>query len=139
MTALFDTALPEGLDAVFEVGGDATVNRLGVRRARAGHLVDAYPAGTHDRELLVEGSPAPAEVARVTAQILAGDTRCRRVVLPVPEGDVDVISWAEDAGFRYVVDVETRTGGTSLLVTEPEWVLAQPQILEDIPLAPLKE
>jgi hypothetical protein len=56
------------------------------------------------------------------------------VVLPVPELDLDAIGWAEDAGFRYVIDVETISGGYSLLVTEPQWVLDQPAILEDIPL-----
>jgi hypothetical protein len=50
------------------------------------------------------------------------------------EQDLDAIAWAERAGFRFVVDVETRSGGYSLLVVEPDWVLAQPHILEDIPL-----
>lgn len=128
-------ALPEGLDAVFETT-DATGahTRIGVRRARAGELVDAYPAGTHDRELLFQGRPQPAELARVTAEVLASDPRCRRVVIALPELDLDAIAWAEEGGFRYVVDVETRSGGFSLLVTEPDWVLAQPHILDEIPL-----
>jgi hypothetical protein len=108
--------------------------RIGVRYARAGELVDAYPAGTHDRELAIEGDPTPTAVAELTTRVLADDGRCRRVVLPVPEQDLAAIAWAEEAGFRYVVDVETRSGGYSLLVTEPEWVLEQPHILEDIPL-----
>lgn len=134
MTVHFATALPAGLDASLDVDGAAEINRIGVRRARAGDLVDAYPSGTHDRELLVEGSPSAAELARVTGEILAGDARCRRVVLAVPEQDLGAIAWAEDAGYRYVVDVETRSGEWSLLVTEPDWVLEQPVILEDIPL-----
>lgn len=127
--------LPDGLELLTELpsssGGRA---RAGVRRARTGDLVDAYPAGTHDRELLVEGDPTPAATAALTQRVLAADPRCRRVVLPVPELDHDAIAWAEDAGFRYVVDVDTRSGGYSLLVTEPDWVLAQPHVLDDIPL-----
>jgi hypothetical protein len=134
MTAYFDLPLPDALESVFDVRGDAPTNRIGVRRSRAGELVDAYPAGTHDRELVVHGSPSADEVARITAQVLTEDTRCRRVVLAVREQDLDAIGWAESAGFRYVIDVETRSGGSSLLVTEPTWVLLQPQILEDIPL-----
>ncbi|ALJ21791.1 hypothetical protein AOA12_18580 [Microbacterium sp. No. 7] len=123
------------MDAVFETRDAAgAATRIGVRHARAGELVDAYPAGTHDRELLVEGRPAPAELARVAADVLAADERCRRVVIAVAEGDLGAIGWAEDGGFRFVVDVETRSGGFSLLVTEPDWVLAQPHILDEIPL-----
>ncbi|KJL26607.1 hypothetical protein RL72_00939 [Microbacterium azadirachtae] len=136
MTAQVPThTLPDGLEIVIDVTGrDGGTARLGIRRARAGELVDAYPAGTHDRELLVEGSPAPSAVAEFAAHVLAQDARCRRIVLPVPERDLDAIAWAEDAGFRYVVDIETRSGGWSLLVIEPDWVLAQPHVLEDIPL-----
>jgi hypothetical protein len=66
--------------------------------------------------------------------VLDSDPRCRRVVLAVPERDLEAIGWAEDAGFRFVVDVETRAGAHSLLVVEPDWVLAQPNALEDIPI-----
>lgn len=136
MTAPFPgSALPPDLDEVVEVASARTGRaRLGVRRARSGELADAYPAGTHDRELLVEGDPTPAAMAEFTAAVLRGDTRCRRVVLPVPEGDIVAVGWAEDSGFRYVVDVETRSGAFSLLVAEPDWVIAQPHVLEDIPL-----
>jgi hypothetical protein len=127
--------LPAGLEMVADVAGvGGAVARIGIRRARSGDLVEAYPAGTHDREILIEGSPAPTAVAELTMQLLAADPRCRRVVLPVPESDLDTIAWAEDAGFRFVVNVETRNGEYALLVTEPDWVLAQPHILEDIPL-----
>jgi hypothetical protein len=125
----------EGLDAVISVASaSGATARIGIRHARAGELVDAYPAGTHDRELIVEGDPTPSAVSEVTYQVFGEDSRCRRVVMPVPEGDIEAIGWAEDAGFRYVVDVQTRSGDYSLLVAEPEWVLAQPHILGDIPL-----
>jgi hypothetical protein len=112
-------------------GGSAL---LGIRAARAGDLVDAYPAGTHDLELAVSGEPQLQAVRDLVALSLARDPRCRRIVLAVPEGDLEAISWAEDAGFRFVVDVETRSGAHSLLVVEPQWVLAQPSALEDIPI-----
>ncbi|MFV0373925.1 hypothetical protein [Microbacterium sp.] len=108
--------------------------RIGVRPVRLGDLVDSYPAGAHDQELFVEGRPPAAAVADFTASVLARDERCRRIVLPVSEQDLDAIAWAEDAGFRYVVDVDTRAGAFSLLVTEPDWVRDQPQILDEIPL-----
>lgn len=116
------------------VGSDGEAAVIRARRARLGEFVDAYPAGAHDVELLVTGRPAPADVARAASDVLAADERCRRVVLAVPEGDIPAIAWAEDAGFRYVVDVEVRSGAYALTVVEPEWVLAQPHILEDIPL-----
>ncbi|MBK0422026.1 hypothetical protein JD292_08060 [Leucobacter sp. CSA2] len=115
-------------------GIDGARSELGYRRSRGGHLRDAYPSGTHDLELGFSGAPDPRAVADYTAALLRADERCRRVVLAVPELDLDAISWAEDAGYRYVIDVETVTGGHSLLVTEPQWVIDQPAILEDIPL-----
>lgn len=127
--------VPSSSDGVVVVPGtDGEPARIQVRRAREGELALAYPAGTHDRELVVEGSPSPAAVAGLAAAILAADERCRRVVLPVPEQDLPAIAWAEEAGFRYVVDVETRAGSFSLLVVEPGWVLEQPHVLADIPL-----
>lgn len=114
------------------VGGGTA--RLAIRSARAGDLVDAYPAGTHDKELAIDGDPQPQAVRDYVAEVLQADPLCRRVVLAVPEGDLDAIAWAEDAGFRYVVNVETRVAARSLLVVEPDWVLSQPHALEDIPI-----
>jgi hypothetical protein len=108
--------------------------RIGIRYARSGDLVDAYPAGTSDRELAIDGQPTGEALHAVVAAILEGDPHCRRVVLPVPEDDLEAIGWAEAAGFRFVVNAETRTGGYSLLVVEPDWVLEQPHALEDIPI-----
>lgn len=121
-----------GIEEVVGVGGVASA--LANRRARTGELREAYPSGTHDIELRYAGQPEPTAMASYTADLLESDPRCRRVVLAVPELDLDVIAWAEDAGFRYVIDVETHAGAVSLLVTEPQWVLDQPAILEDIPL-----
>jgi hypothetical protein len=116
------------------MGDDGTSARIATRRARSGDLVDAYPAGAHDIEIVVEGRPAPGVLAETAGSALAADPRCRRIVIAVPELDLDAITWSEDAGFRFVVHVETRSGAFSLLVLEPDWVLAQPHILDDIPL-----
>jgi hypothetical protein len=127
--------LDDDFDGVRETPSrDGQPARIGHRRARAGELRDAYPSGTHDLELRYEGAPDAAFVASYTAELLRAEPRCRRVVLPVPERDIAEIGWAEDAGYRYVIDVETISGGYSLLVTEPQWVIDQPAILEDIPL-----
>jgi len=114
-----------------EIGSSA---RLGIRYARSGDLVDAYPAGTHDLELAVDGRPTEQAVRDFVSEALTADPLSRRVVLPVPERDLDILGWAENAGFRFVVSVETRVGEYSLLVVEPDWVIAQPQALEDIPV-----
>ncbi|MFA7498738.1 MAG: hypothetical protein WCY76_08620 [Leucobacter sp.] len=121
-----------GIETV--AGIDGVCSSLGYRRARAGELRDAYPSGTHDIEIGYTGLPEPAAVAEYTASLLRADPRCRRVVVAVPELDLEAIGWAEDAGYRYVIDVETALGEHSLLVTEPQWVIDQPAILEDIPL-----
>jgi hypothetical protein len=113
---------------------DGGTARLGIRPARAGDLVDAYPSGADDKQLVIEGEPQLQAVRDYVAAVLDNDPRCRRVVLAVPERDLEAIAWAEDAGFRFVVDVETRVGAHSLLVVEPDWVLAQPHALEDIPI-----
>lgn len=126
--------LPEGFQPHEVQSVDGGRARLGIRFARAGELVDAYPAGILDREINVEGNPPSSALARFTEAILAADPRCRRVVFAVPERDLDAISWSEAAGYRHVVDVETRSGAYSLLVSEPEWVLEQPHALDDIPL-----
>lgn len=127
----FSEVTPETLEVT---GIDGTPSRLWHRRARSGELREAYPSGTHDIELRYTGQPKPAVVASYSEALLHDEPRCRRVVLAVPELDLDAIAWAEEAGFRYVIDVETVVGGVSLLVTEPQWVLDQPAILEDIPL-----
>jgi hypothetical protein len=114
-----------------ESGGHA---RIGIRSARSGDLVDSYPAGTHDREFRLEGDVTARAVTEIVTDVLSADPRCRRIVLPVPAGDLDAIGWAEQAGFRYVVDVDTREAHYSLLVIEPDWVVDQPSTLEDIPI-----
>lgn len=129
---------PDGVERVQRLAGAGTADgapaALAMRRARAGELRDAYPSGTHDLELLYSGAPSTAALAEYSGELLRAHPRCRRIVLAVPELDLVAIAWAEDAGFRFVIDVETTSRACSLLVLEPQWVIDQPAILEDIPL-----
>lgn len=133
-TVWSDAPLPEGVQNVEHHDTDSGTASLGIRRVRTGELVDAYPAGTHDLQLFVQRRPAPDILADYADRILTAHPRCRRIVFAAATGDLDTISWAEEAGFRFVVDVQTRAGEYALLVIEPEWVSSQPQVLEDIPL-----
>ena len=116
---------------VTEGGHEAVV---ATRFALAGPLAAAYPAGAHDREVRLHPGVSARALRATTERMLLDDPRCRRVVLPVPEEDLTAIAFAEGAGYRYVVDVETTVAAQSLLVTEPDWVLAQPAALDRIPL-----
>ena len=136
MSVVFHSYWPiDDAEIVADAGSSSGAARIGARYARSGELVDAYPAGAHDRELALEGVLATGAVRAFTDALLSSDPRCRRVVLSVPEMDLDAIRFGEEAGFRYVVDVETRAGAFSLLVAEPEWVIDQAQALDDIPLS----
>lgn len=103
-----------------------------------GELASAYPVSTHDRQIVFSDGIAPGALAAVTSRILQEEPRCRRVVLDVPAEDLDAIAFAEDAGFRYVVEVDIGTDAAvaerSLLVTEPDWVRARDSTLDDVPL-----
>lgn len=104
-------------------------------RLVVGHDLDGtYPIGIEDREIRVHDGSSSAAIAVAVHTILSHTPRCRRVLLALPLGDLDAMRTAEDGGFRYVVDVDTRRSSVSLLVAEPEWVLAQPSAMEDIPL-----
>ncbi|CAN5193496.1 hypothetical protein BH09ACT6_BH09ACT6_20390 [soil metagenome] len=104
------------------------------RFAIDGSLSATYPSGAGDRELAVGEGSEPDAVAAIVHTILSRNPRCRRVVTAAPVGDLAAIALAEEAGFRYVVDVDTHSAELSLLVAEPEWVLALPSAIEDIPL-----
>lgn len=86
----------------------------------ASPLRHTYPFGEHDMELTF-GSVE--ELQRDTAAIYSEYPQCRRIIVAVPEGDIPAISTCEDAGFRYVLDVQLRDGKeVSLMVNEPTWV-----------------
>ncbi|MDO5076950.1 hypothetical protein [Corynebacterium sp.] len=83
-------------------------------------LRHTYPFSRHDMELAY----STAEQLRSDTEALyAAHPRCRRVVVAVPEGDIGAIAGCEDAGYRYVLDVQLRDGTeVSLMVNEPAWV-----------------
>ncbi|MEU0312099.1 hypothetical protein [Nocardioides sp. NPDC006273] len=110
-------------------------------RCAAGRLREAYPVSEHDVEVRVGAASAGGvEPAALTAllgdlvqAVLASDPECRRVVLAIPEGDLEVLAAAEDAGFRYVVDVDLPDEAVSLAVAEPAWVTAIDMDLDHVP------
>lgn len=118
--------------------GDAPVE-VRARYAVRGPLGNAYPAGIADLELDIRGLRDAETLRGLGERVLRESPACRRIVLPVPAGDLAAIAFAEDAGFRYVVDVDVpgeRRGITelSLLVMEPGWVADAPTAVDDLPL-----
>ena len=73
------------------------------------------------------GDAAVAEaLAQRISEVFATDPKCRRVIVPVEPDNVEEISACEDAGMRYVLDVQLRTGEEhALMVAEPDWVANQ--------------
>lgn len=116
------------------VGG--SVVDVELERCEAGRLSDAYPVSEHDVEVRV-GKPEPqvltALLRDVVAAVLSADVDCRRVVFAVPDGDLALLSAAEAAGFRFVVDVDLPEGTVSLVVAEPRWVTAVDMDLDKVP------
>ena len=123
---------------------DATTSRVYFRRALDGPLAQAYPAGIHDVEVRVDSLDDAEGVYRACQSLFADHPDCRRITFAAKANDVDVIAFAEKAGFRYVLDVDVRepAGSTpeerstelSLLVLEPQWILEQPIAVDDLPL-----
>ena len=125
------------LTYTFDDGGPP--HEVRARFAVRGPLGNAYPAGIADLELDLRGLGDPDALRGLGEQILRENPACRRVVLPVPAGDLDAIGFAEDAGFRYVVDVDVagergEITELSLLVLEPGWVADAPTAVDDLPL-----
>lgn len=102
----------------------------------AQHAVGAsYPAGLRDM-ILSPSDDAPAEALQLVSEaVMAADRHCRRLVLAAPEGDVPAVARGEEAGYRYVVDVDLPSGAYSLLVAEPGWVLEESKNIDEIPTA----
>lgn len=124
----------EGWERTFEAYDSGTpVGRVSVRHTLTSRLHDAYPAGARDLELSAD--TRRSEVLQlVSDHLFAEDPDCRRIVLGVPEDTVEFIASAEQAGFRYVIDVDLPEGESlSLLVAEPEWVLSQPTAVDALP------
>ncbi|MBM4557930.1 hypothetical protein GS504_12765 [Rhodococcus hoagii] len=128
-----------GWPLTYTVDNGGTPHEVRARFAVRGPLGNAYPAGIADLELDLRGLGDPDALRGLGEQILRENPACRRVVLPVPAGDLDAIGFAEDAGFRYVVDVDVagergEITELSLLVLEPGWVADAPTAVDDLPL-----
>lgn len=66
------------------------------------------------------------ELVRSVEKVFDEMPECRRVVVAVPQGDVEKIATCEEAGLRYVLDVDLRDGTElSLVVAEPDWVTSR--------------
>ncbi|WP_300679706.1 hypothetical protein [Nocardioides sp.] len=103
-----------------------------------GRLGSTYPASKHDVELRLDLAAVPAGglagVLRTESDaVLAADPTIRKVVFAAPAGDLEVIGAAEQAGFRYVVDVDLPGLELSLLVREPGWVTQVDMDLDRVP------
>ena len=108
-----------------------------IERCVKGRLRAAYPVAEHDVEVRFPVPPAAAELTpalrEVVASVLASDAECRRVVFAAAEGDLATLDAAEQAGFRYVVDVDLPDGPVSLAVAEPDWVTAVDMDVDHVP------
>lgn len=128
-----------GWPLTYTVDDGGTPHEVRARFAVRGPRGNAYPAGIADLELDPRGLGDPDALRGLGERILRENPACRRVVLPVPAGDLDAIGFAEDAGFRYVVDVDVagergEITELSLLVLEPGWVADAPTAVDDLPL-----
>lgn len=107
-----------------------------LERCESGRLREAYPVSEHDVEVRVGELEPPVLTALLRGlapAVLSADQACRRLVFAAPEGDLAVLSAAEEAGFRYVVDVDLPDGSVSLAVAEPGWVTAVDMDLDHVP------
>lgn len=95
-------------------------------------LRHTYPYGARDRVMAFSDAD---DIRKTVESVFAGDPKCRRIVVPVEQGDVTQVEQCETAGLRYVLDVRTREGDElSLMVAEPEWVSNQSTDTKDLKL-----
>lgn len=95
-------------------------------------LRHTYPFGASD--VTVDFSNALV-MRDAFEKVFSQDENCRRIVVAVEQGNTEEISICEDAGMRFVLDVQLRTGEeVSLMVVEPAWVQNQSTEIEDLDL-----
>lgn len=93
-------------------------------------LRHTYPYGRHDIAVDYEGG---TDLAARVKEAFDSDPECRRVVVAVEQDNKEEIAVCEDAGLRYVLDVQQRSGEeNALMVAEPDWVLAQSTDVKDL-------
>lgn len=96
-------------------------------------LRHTYPYASNEIELTYGN---PDAMQSDLKQIYAENPDCRRVVVAVPENDTEAIGNCEQAGLRFVVNVELRDGSdVALLVHEPEWVAEEPSTIKEMDLS----
>lgn len=95
-------------------------------------LQHTYPFSAHDVTIPF----ADADTLRTQiADVFKVDPECRRVVVAVTQDDAEVAT-CEEAGMRYVLEVQLRDGSdVSLMVAEPRWVLNQSTDIKDLNLS----
>ena len=122
------------LDAEHADGGRCT---LQVERCAGGRLEQAYPASVRDLEVQVSDLSdlelLPSVLTATIAAVRTADPRCRRIVYGAPRSDLMLVAGAEQAGFRYVVDVDLPDAELSVLVSEAEEVAQQDRALDVVP------
>jgi hypothetical protein len=107
-----------------------------LERCAHGRLRDAYPVAEHDIEIRLDDAPTDevtALLGALSAAVQQADPQCRRVVFGAPGGDLATLAAAENAGFRYVVDVDLAGASLSLAVAEPSWVTSVDMDLDRVP------
>ena len=107
-----------------------------VERCLTGRLAAAYPVSRHDVELRVTDVPVDrlaGVLAEETSRALDADQTLRKVIFAAPLGDLAAVAAAEEAGFRFVVDVDLPDEELSLMVHEPAWVTAVDMDLGRVP------
>jgi hypothetical protein len=107
-----------------------------LERCTRGRLRDAYPVAEHDIEIRLDDAPTDelaALLGALSAAVQQADPQCRRVVFGAPSGDLATLAAAEDAGFRYVVDIDLADTSLSLAVAEPSWVTSVDMDLDRVP------
>lgn len=107
-----------------------------LERCTNGRLRDAYPVAEHDIEIRLDDAPTDelaALLRTLSAAVQEADPQCRRVVFGAPRGDLATLAAAENAGFRYVVDVDLADTSLSLAVGEPSWVTSVDMDLDRVP------
>ncbi|WP_120005615.1 hypothetical protein [Nesterenkonia muleiensis] len=122
------------VDTVYQVWhGGTAAGRIRVSRVVSTAYEVTYPVGTQDRLLEVSDDAAAEAIQLVSEHLFAHATHCRRLVIACPEEDVEQIAQAEQAGYRYVVDVDLPDRSVSLMTAEPQWVLEQSRNIDIVP------
>lgn len=102
-------------------------------RINTSALRHTYPYGKNDMVLRYASA---ATMATDVEDIFRRHPECRRIIVPIPAGDVESLAECEKAGLRYVLDVEQRDGQElALMVAEQGWVATINETIEGLDLS----